>query len=217
MVQMSRWKVILLALSLVFGLLFSYANALTTEQREALPGWLPKPTLNLGLDLQGGSYLLLQVDVEAMREKRISNLNEDARQTLSEAQIAVAGIARDGNGVVVTLSNPAQMEPALTAMRALLGGGMAVAVDRTVVRQGDNAIRYAFTDAAVTAMAPTAVEQSIEVVRRRIDSLGTREPSITRQGADRIVVQAPGESDPAQLERVIGQTAQLTFQMVDVE
>jgi preprotein translocase subunit SecD len=88
-----------------------------------------------------------------MREKRISNLNEDARQTLSEAQIAVAGIARDGNGVVVTLSNPAQMEPALTAMRALLGGGMAVAVDRTVVRQGDNAIRYAFTDAAVTAMA----------------------------------------------------------------
>ena len=217
MVQMSRWKVILLALSLVFGLLFSYANALSPAQREALPGWLPKPTLNLGLDLQGGSYLLLQVDVEAMREKRISNLNEDARQTLSEAQIAVAGIARDGNGVVVTLSNPAQMEPALTAMRGLLGGGMAVAVDRTVLRQGDNAIRYAFTDAEVTAMAPTAVEQSIEVVRRRIDSLGTREPSITRQGADRIVVQAPGESDPTQLERVIGQTAQLTFQMVDVE
>lgn len=217
MVQMSRWKVILLALSLVFGLLFSYANALTPAQREALPGWLPKPTLNLGLDLQGGSYLLLQVDVEAMREKRISNLNEDARQTLSEAQIAVSGIARDGNGVVVTLSNPVQMEPALTAMRGLLGNGMAVAADRTVTRQGDNAIRYAFTDAAVTAMAPTAVEQSIEVVRRRIDSLGTREPSITRQGADRIVVQAPGESDPTQLERVIGQTAQLTFQMVDVE
>jgi protein-export membrane protein SecD len=201
----------------VFGLLFSYANALTPAQREALPGWLPKPTLNLGLDLQGGSYLLLQVDVEAMREKRISNLNEDARQTLSEAQIAVSGIARDGNGVVVTLSNPVQMEPALTAMRGLLGNGMAVAADRTVTRQGDNAIRYAFTDAAVTAMAPTAVEQSIEVVRRRIDSLGTREPSITRQGADRIVVQAPGESDPTQLERVIGQTAQLTFQMVDVE
>jgi preprotein translocase subunit SecD/SecD/SecF fusion protein len=217
MVQMSRWKVILLALSLVFGLLFSYANALTPEQREGLPGWLPKPTLNLGLDLQGGSYLLLQVDVEAMREKRINNLNEDARQTLSEAQIAVAGIARDGNGVVITLNNPVQMEPAVTAMRGLLGGGMAVASDRTVTRQGDNAIRYAFTDAAVTAMGPTAVDQSIEVVRRRIDSLGTREPSITRQGADRIVVQAPGESDPTQLERVIGQTAQLTFQMVDVE
>lgn len=217
MVQFSRWKVYLLALSLVFGLLFSYANALTPAQREALPGWLPKPTLNLGLDLQGGSYLLLQVDVAAMREKRITNLSEDARQTLSEARIAVAGIVRDGNGVVITLSNPAQMDPAVTAMRNLLGGGMAMASDRTVTRQGDNRIRYAFTDAAMTAMGPTAVDQSIEVVRRRIDSLGTREPSITRQGADRIVVQAPGESDPTQLERVIGQTAQLTFQMVDVE
>ena len=103
MVQMSRWKVILLALALVFGLLFSYANALSPAQRDSLPGWLPKPTLNLGLDLQGGSYLLLQVDVAAMREKRVSNLSEDARQTLSEARIAVAGIVRDGNGVVITL------------------------------------------------------------------------------------------------------------------
>ena len=217
MVQLSRWKVILLALALVFGLVFSYANALTPAQREALPGWAPKSTLNLGLDLQGGSYLLLQVDVDAMREKRITNLSEDARQTLSEARIAVGGIVRDGNGVVITLTNPAQMDPAVTAMRNLLGGGMAAGSDRTVSRQGDNRIRYAFTDAAMTAMGPTAVDQSIEVVRRRIDSLGTREPSITRQGADRIVVQAPGESDPTQLERVIGQTAQLTFQMVDVE
>lgn len=217
MVQLSRWKVILLALALVFGLVFSYANALTPAQREALPGWAPKSTLNLGLDLQGGSYLLLQVDVDAMREKRITNLSEDARQTLSESGVAVGGIVRDGNGVVITLTNAAQMDPAVTAMRNLLGGGMAAGSDRTVSRQGDNRIRYAFTDAAMTAMGPTAVDQSIEVVRRRIDSLGTREPSITRQGSDRIVVQAPGESDPTQLERVIGQTAQLTFQMVDVE
>lgn len=217
MVQLSRWKVILLALSLVLGLVFSYANALSPAQREALPGWVPKSTLNLGLDLQGGSYLLLEVDVDAMREKRITNLSEDARQTLSEAQVAVAGIARDGNGVVVTLTNPTQMDPAITAMRTLLGSGVAMGSDRTVAREGDNRIRYAFTEAAMEAMGPTAVDQSIEVVRRRIDSLGTREPSITRQGSERIVVQAPGESDPTQLERVIGQTAQLTFQMVDVE
>ena len=217
MIQMSRWKVILLALSLVLGLLFSYANALSPAQREALPGWLPKPTLNLGLDLQGGSYLLLQVDVDAMREKRVGNLSEDVRQTLSEAQIAVSGIARGGNGVVVTLSNPAQMDPAVTALRNLVGAGGLGGADRTVTREGATGIRYGFTDAAITAMGPTAVDQSIEVVRRRIDSLGTREPSITRQGAERIVVQAPGESDPTQLERVIGQTAQLTFQMVDVD
>jgi hypothetical protein len=74
MIHLSRWKVILLVLSLLFGLLFSYPNLLTTDQREALPGWLPKSGLNLGLDLQGGSYLLLEVDGPAMREKRLANL-----------------------------------------------------------------------------------------------------------------------------------------------
>ena len=152
-----------------------------------------------------------------MREKRLQNLSEDARQVLSEAQIGVAGIARDGNGVIVTVSNPQQTNAAVDALRRLLATGVGLVSDRTVNRLGDDRIRYAYTDQALAQMGPTAVEQSIEVVRRRIDSLGTREPSITRQGADRIVVQAPGESDPTQLERVIGQTAQLTFQMVDVE
>lgn len=217
MIHLSRWKVILLVLSLLFGLLFSYPNMLTASQREALPGWLPKSGLNLGLDLQGGSYLLLEVDVPAMREKRLTNLGEDARTVLAEARVGVTSIGREDAGVVVTLADPTQMDLALQSMRALISGGASGVVDRSVQRLGDNRIRYAFTDAALNSMGADAVTQSIEVVRRRIDSLGTREPSITRQGADRIVVQAPGESDPAQLERVIGQTAQLTFQMVDVE
>jgi preprotein translocase subunit SecD/SecD/SecF fusion protein len=217
MIHLSRWKVVLLVLSLLFGLLFSYPNLMTAEQREALPGWLPKSVLNLGLDLQGGSYLLLEVDVPAMREKRLTNLGEDARTVLAEARVGVLSIAREPAGVVVTLADPTQMDLALQSMRALTQANASGGVDRSVQRQGSDRIRYAFTDAAMTSMSADAVTQSIEVVRRRIDSLGTREPSITRQGADRIVVQAPGESDPAQLERVIGQTAQLTFQMVDVE
>ena len=217
MIHLSRWKVILLVLSLLFGLLFSYPNLLTTDQREALPGWLPKSGLNLGLDLQGGSYLLLEVDVPAMREKRLANLGEDARTVLAEARVGVLSIAREPAGVIVTLSDSSQMEPALQAMRALTQANQSGVVDRTVQRQGTDHIRYAYSEQAMASMGADAVTQSIEVVRRRIDSLGTREPSITRQGADRIVVQAPGESDPAQLERVIGQTAQLTFQMVDVE
>ncbi|MDY6924878.1 MAG: protein translocase subunit SecD [Pseudomonadota bacterium] len=218
MVHLSRWKVILLALSFAFGLLFAAPNLLTADQRAALPGWLPKSGVNLGLDLQGGSYLLLEVDVAAMREARLNNLGEDARTVLGEAGIDAAGVVRDGSGVTVTLADPAAMPAALEAMRALTtGGGAGTLADRTVQRQGEDRIRYAFTDAAMDSMASNAVTQSIEVVRRRIDSLGTREPSITRQGADRIVIQAPGESDPAALERIIGQTAQLTFQMVDVE
>ncbi|GAA0635612.1 protein translocase subunit SecD [Brevundimonas lenta] len=217
MIHLSRWKVILLAVSLVFGLLFAMPNVLTPAQRAALPGWLPSNTLNLGLDLQGGSYLLLEVDVPAMREKRLTNLAEDARTVLGEAQVGVASIARDGNGVNVTLADPAQMEPALQAMRSLVAGGASGVADRTVQRQGADRIRYAFTEAAVNSMGSDAVTQSIEVVRRRLDKDGNKEISITRQGADRIVVQAPGQSDPAELERLIGQTAQLTFQMVDVQ
>ncbi|GAA0870069.1 protein translocase subunit SecD [Brevundimonas basaltis] len=216
MIHLSRWKVILLALSFVFGLFFAYPNVLTAEQKAALPGWLPKSGVNLGLDLQGGSYLLLEVDVPEMREKRLTNLGEDARTVLGETGIDISGIQQDGSGVTVTLADPASMDRALEAMRPLTGGAGQVA-ERIVRRQGEDRIRYAFTQQAMDSMASTAVTQSIEVVRRRIDSLGTREPSITRQGADRIVIQAPGESDPAELERIIGTTAQLTFQMVDVE
>jgi preprotein translocase subunit SecD/SecD/SecF fusion protein len=217
MMSLSRWKVILLALSFVFGVLFTLPNLLTAEQKAAMPAWLPHSGVNLGLDLQGGSYLLLEVDVPAMREKRLTNLGEDARTVLETAQIDISGITRDESGVVVTLADPAATERAMTAMRPLAAGGNGSAPDRTVQRAGEGRIRYAFTRQAMDSMASDAVSQSIEVVRRRIDSLGTREPSITRQGAERIVVQAPGESDPAQLERVLGQTAQLTFQLVDVE
>lgn len=214
MIHLSRWKVVLLVLSLLFGVLFSYPNLLSPAQREALPGWLPSSGLNLGLDLQGGSYLLLEVDVPAMREKRLSNLGEDSRSVLLEKGIGIGGVVREGNGVVVNLANPAQMDAALEAMRGLLSQGGAVTSDRTVQRQGNDRIRYAYTDQAIASMPSDAVTQSIEVVRRRLDGTGTKEISITRQGADRIVVQAPGQSDPSELERLVGQTAQLTFQMV---
>jgi len=218
MIQLSRWKVIVVVLSVVFGVLFALPNMLTPSQREALPGFLPSGVLNLGLDLRGGSYLLLEVDTAELREKRVTNLVEDARVSLREEGVAVTAIAREDRGVLVTLTNPAQQGAAFEALQQAAGApGPNGQSDRQAQRVGANRVRLAFTDVAWNGMASQAVDQSIEVVRRRIDSLGTREPSITRQGADRIVVQAPGESDPAALERVIGQTAQLTFQMVDVE
>ena len=218
MIQLSRWKVTLLVIATLLGVLFAYPNVLSPSQREALPGWLPKNALNLGLDLQGGSYLLLEVDVPEMRTKRVTNLVEDVRVTLREAQISVGGLQREPGGVVVTVADEGQYNAAFEALRQLAGApGANGQTDRQATRLSNNRIRFAFTETALNSMGATAVDQSIEVVRRRIDSLGTREPSITRQGADRIVVQAPGESDPSQLERVIGQTAQLTFQMVDME
>ncbi|WP_339872138.1 protein translocase subunit SecD [uncultured Brevundimonas sp.] len=218
MIHLSRWKVILLAATLAFGLLFGYANLLSPAQRDALPGWLPKNTLNLGLDLQGGSYLLLEVDVPAMREKKVTNLIEDVRTTMREARISTNNLEREAGGVIVTVSDAGQYDAAFTALRTLAGGsGSNGVAERQVQRLSGNRIRFGFTDAILNSMSATAVDQSIEVVRRRVDKTGTKEISITRQGADRIVIQAPGESDPEALERIIGQTAQLTFQMVDVE
>ena len=218
MIQLSRWKIVVLALSLVLGLLFSYPNLLPAETRASLPGWVPKNGLNLGLDLQGGSYLLLEVDVPAMREKRVDNLVEDVRVTMRESRVNLNGLQREATGALLTLSDASQQPAAFEALRQLAGAPNQQGIqERVVSRVGQNQLRFAFSQQALDNMGATAVDQSIEVVRRRIDSLGTREPSITRQGADRIVVQAPGESDPAQLERVIGQTAQLTFQMVDSE
>jgi preprotein translocase subunit SecD len=222
MIQLSRWKVILVSLAIVFGLLFAAPNLLTQAQRDALPGWLPKNGMNLGLDLQGGSYLLLEVDLENLRQERVSNILEDVRVSLNGARVPFSGIQRQADGVVVTM-DPAVRPQALTALRNLgvqpgmMAPGQGVATDRVVQSVGDNQVRVYIPEAALRAMGPAAVDSSITVIRNRIDSLGTREPSISRQGADRIVVQAPGQSDPAELERIIGQTAQLTFQMVDSE
>ena len=218
MIQLSRWKIVLVVLALLAGLFLAYPNVLTQAQRDALPGWLPKNALNLGLDLQGGSYLLLEVDVPTMREKRVTNLIEDVRMTLREARININGLQRETGGVVVTIADQGQYDAAFTELQQLGGGAnQAGVVERAATRLGGNRIRFAFTDAAMRGMGATAVDQSIEVVRRRLDSSGTKEINPVRQGAERIVIQAPGQSDPAELERLIGQTAQLTFQMVDTE
>lgn len=217
MIQLARWKIVLVVLATLFSLLFALPNVLSAEQRASLPGFLPKNGLNLGLDLQGGSYLLLEVDTAELQETRVRNLTEDLRVSLNEAGVPFSNLTPQADGVTVTIADPARLDQAVTTLQSQIRAGAQGVADRTVSRLSDNRIRYAFTRQAIDAMGPGAVDQSIEVVRRRIDSLGTREPSITRQGANRIVVQAPGESDPAQLERVIGQTAQLTFQMVDIE
>ena len=217
MIHLSRWKVILLALSVLFGVLFALPNLLTPAQREALPPFLPKSTLNLGTDLQGGSYLLLEVDVSEMRTLRIRNLREDVSVVLNEAGVAPQTSTPDPAGVVVTFADQAELDAAVTALRNMVSQPGLAGSDRTVQRLSGGRVRVAFTDAAMRGMGATAVDQSIEVVRQRLDASGTKEINPTRQGADRIVIQAPGQSDPAELERLIGQTAQLTFQMVDVE
>lgn len=218
MMSLSRWKVIAVVLSVIFGVLFTLPNLLPQKTLDALPGFVPHQRLNLGLDLQGGSQLLLEVDTGALRAERLTNMVEDVRTTLREEGIDFTALGVADGGVSVRITDPAKVTDAVNLLRRTVGAALAGVPggrDVTVSTADDQRIRIAFVAEALNAEAAKAVDQSIEIIRRRIDALGTKEPTIIRQGVNRIVVQAPGESDPERLKAVIGQTAKLSFQMVD--
>ena len=215
MLQLSRWKVALVALATLFGLVFTIPNLLPPPVFNSLPGFM-RQKLNLGLDLQGGSYLLLEVDLQALKAEQLNTTVEESRRVLGEAGVAFSGLGVQNGAVRVRISDPGKLDTAqqklADAAPQLQGAsGREYSVDRgpdqTLVLQP--AARYDQLSAS------RAVDQSIEVIRRRVDQLGTREPTIIKQGLDRIVVEAPGESDPQRLRDVIGKTAKLSFQMVD--
>lgn len=218
MMNLSRWKVILVIVAVILSVLLTLPNLLPEAARNRLPGFMPRQTLNLGLDLQGGSYLLYSVDTKALLTERLTNLTEDIRTTLRDKSIAFTDLGIVGDEISLRITDPGQLTDAVNDLRRTVGAplaGVAGGQEVTVNTGPDQRIRVAFVAAAFDAEAAKAVEQSIEIIRRRIDQMGTKEPDITRQGKDRIVIQAAGESDPERLKAVIGQTAKLTFQMVD--
>lgn len=213
MIRVSRWKIALVVLAALFGVYFSLPNLFPAGHA---PAGIIGPNLNLGLDLQGGSSLLLEVDTAALQRERVTNLIEDVRRTLRDARIVSSGLRPAADGASVQINDPAQLDAARRALGPLdqaldNGAGRTLAI----TSEEGSRLRLTFTREQIEYDGRRAVDQSIEVIRRRVDELGTREPSIVRQGANRIVVQAPGESDPERLKRVIGQTARLSFQMVD--
>lgn len=216
MLRLSRWKVILVLAATVLAILFAMPNALSDQQLKALPGWLPHQRLNLGLDLQGGSYLLYEVDVPALRKEKLTNLTEDVRTSLANAKIASTNpIVVGGSTVDVRITDPAQVQNAYTELEKLATPLQNGSKPITVQTASDQHVRLTLSDQGLDQEARAAVDQSMKIIRRRVDSMGTKEVAIVRQGATRIVIEAPGESDPEKLKHVIGQTAKLTFQMVD--
>lgn len=216
MLQLSRWKVALVVLATVLGILFSLPNVLPAETLARLPGWVPAKRLNLGLDLQGGSYLKLEVDTAALSVEKRRDLIEEIRGALRNAKVAFREPTIVGSVIRVQIDDVAQFD---TAQRTLNNTSVPLSngVGRSfsVVRVDERTLEIRRSPEAEQEEALRAVEMSREIIGRRIDELGTREPSITRQGVNRIVIQAPGESDPERLKAIIGQTAKLTFQMLD--
>jgi preprotein translocase subunit SecD len=216
MLTLTRWKVIICVLAVLFGVAFTLPNVLPQKALDSFPAWVPHQKLNLGLDLQGGSYLLLEVDTAALKTERLTNLIEDVRTTLQTAQIPYTGLGQVGDAITVHVTDASQADKAFQALTKLAQPIQNTATrDLEVTTQPGGQIRVALSAQAMQAESAKAVEQSIEKIRRRVDALGTKEPSITSQGVNRIVVEAPGESDPERLKDVIGKTAKLTFQMVD--
>jgi preprotein translocase subunit SecD len=213
MIQLRPWKIALVVVALLFGLLFTLPNLVPAG---TLPGFLPHQRLNLGLDLQGGSYLLYEVDTDALKKEQMTNLVEEVRSTLQSSQTLFTGLGLVNGGVSVRITDPTKLDTAFQAVSKLASPIPNTATpDLNFTRGPDQTIQITQSPQASTAAASKAVVQTIEIIRRRIDALGTREPSITQQGATRIVIEAAGLNDPEKLKAIIGQTAKLTFQMVD--
>ena len=223
MLYFARWKIYSILAVLALGLLFVAPNFLSAEGAAGMPSWMPHKQINLGLDLQGGSHLLLEVDVNAVVQERLEDLEGEIRTALRADFIGYTGLnVGEDDAVHLRIRDLEQLPQALVLVEALsspvristFGVGIPdIEVESTA--QGD--ITVTLSEESVVARAAATVEQSIEVVRRRIDETGTQEPSIQRQGTERILVQLPGVDDPDRIKRLLGKTAKMTFQMVDRE
>jgi len=220
MLQISNWSKIVTALILVAGILIALPNALPAWVIAKMPAWLPTNSVSLGLDLQGGSYLLLEVELDQVQKDKLESLIGDIRTGLRKAHIGYTDLQMNADTVSVRVLDNARYEDAKTILKNLnpaLGGSVlsvgAHAYD--MLEPGSGTVVMKMTDAYKLQTQGDIVGQSIEVVRRRIDEMGTREPTIERQGEDRILVQVPGLQDPDRLKDILGKTAKMTFQLVD--
>lgn len=243
MLQIDRWKRILIIGICLLGLLFALPNAFyarveahndavaqiaatgveTPElvaARDAWPSWLPNTLVNLGLDLRGGAHLLGEVQVEQVHKSRIDALWPELRRALGAERDTVGAIRRvqAPDGVLqIDIGNPDQMGRAVEIARGfsspvttLTGAGQqSLAIDAQ-----DSTLTIQLSDAEKALTNDRAIQQSLEIIRRRVDEVGTREPTIMRQGEDRILIQVPGVGSADELKALIGTTAQLTFNPV---
>ncbi|MEM8916728.1 MAG: protein translocase subunit SecD, partial [Pseudomonadota bacterium] len=212
MVHIPRWLTVLVLLVSAFAVVYAAPNLLDRDRMatwsDSVPDWVPGKQINLGLDLQGGSHLLLRVGWETLEGERLQSVISGLRRSLAEERIGYTGLGVSGNAAVFTLRDPSRAGevPSLLAE---------IDPDVEIEIAESGSARVTFTEIALENLRDTVIAQSIEIVRRRIDELGTNEPNIQRQGDERILVQLPGVDDPERVKDLLGQTAKLTFQFVD--
>jgi preprotein translocase subunit SecD len=219
MLYFTRWKALAIILTALVVCLSAVPNFFPEATVKTWPQWAQR-RLVLGLDLQGGSHILLEVDANAVKKDKLEQVRDDVRRALRDGRIGYTGLAVRNDAVEVRISRDTDLQNALTKLRELsqpLGGLLGSSGQRSleVTDAGGGLIRLTVPQAAVTERIRQAVEQSIQIIERRVNELGTVEPSIQRQGQDRILVQVPGLRDPTRLKELLGKTAKLDFRMVD--
>ncbi|WBU57050.1 protein translocase subunit SecD [Paracoccus sediminicola] len=243
MLDIPLWKRVLILGVVVIGLIWAMPNLFygrveahndalaaaeqagfaTEEQQAAIdgwPSWLPSGLVNLGLDLRGGAHLLAEVHVEDVYKSRMDSLWPELRRTLAEERDVIGAVRRvesPQDQLQVQIENADQMARAVEVARELSSPVVSISgagqSDLEFTASGD-VLTVQLSDAEKAATDDRTIQQSLEIVRRRVDEVGTREPTIQRQGADRILIQVPGIGSAAELKELIGTTAQLTFNPV---
>ena len=211
MLHISPLKIILILAVCVFGFAYSAPNMVSDEthtwMEENLPSWMPNKTVNLGLDLQGGAHLLFKVDVDYVFKERSDTLEQDIRSQLREAKIGYSYLNSKDKGVRLTLRDAKDGESSRKIIRKIDARYLITTSDDGTV------IDVAMNDAQLKEITDLVMSQSIEIVRRRVDQMGTTEPTIQRQGEDRLLIQIPGV-DATDVKMIIGKTAKLGFHLV---
>ncbi len=221
MLHFTRWKTVLIWLAIAISAMLAAPNLFTKDQLAAMPAWLPKKQMPLGLDLQGGTHLLLRVERDDLVKDRVNTVRDDVRRILREAKIEYSGLSASGLDVRVTVTDAEKLDDARGKL-----GELTAPVNSTLFSSGsvsEVALKedtpgqfvLSLTEDGIKYRISSAASQSLEVLRRRIDPDGTVEPIIQKQGDDRILIQVPGISDADVIKAKIGATAKLTFQMVD--
>ena len=197
MLYFANWKILLICAICALGVLLSAPNLVSPSLLDGLPSFVPHRQVALGLDLRGGSYLLLEVDVAAAQRDRLNSLVDNVRNALLDANIGYTGLAVQNDAIVFKIRQPERIEDARLALAK-------IDPDLTVTIAPDGSGTVGFSAVATDTRRRQAVDQSIEIIRRRIDETGIKEPTIEREAEDRILVQLPGVDDPEHVKDAVG-------------
>jgi preprotein translocase subunit SecD len=206
MKNLSKIRIILILFSVFLGILYAAPNFFSSSVQNNSFNFLPGKKINLGLDLKGGSYLLLKADMEVVFAEKLESLTSDIRSTLRKAKIGYKKLSVKEDYVSFEMRTGSSVKQIKSALLKL---------DKNLIIEiNTNNFEIKFSDANKQKITKTTMAQAIEIVRRRIDETGTNEPSIQQQGIDRIIVQLPGLDDPSRIKKLLGKTAKLNFQLV---